>query len=373
MKKRFIALFIALSVLSFFAFNRNDKLTAEQAGAHIIQIHIDGKTETVVTTAKTVGEALKESNAKLAKHDKTEPELNQEINSPQFSINVYRARPITVSDGPNNYTVVTAEHTPENIAKQAGFETNPEDKFSFRQADESSNNILGTQMVIQRSKKIKFELYGKTTQLNTHQVSVADFLAERKINLDPKDEINVPKEARISEDMLISIARVDKKVETAEEEVKFSEEQIKDVNQPTGYKQVKEAGKNGKKLVTYETVVRNGGAPVKTAIKEVITEQPVKQVVVVGAKSTNSFTGDFAGALARLRSCEGSYTSNTGNGYYGAYQFDISTWANYGGYRIPSDAPPAVQDEAAWRLYQRRGWQPWPSCRIKMGLQDIYR
>jgi hypothetical protein len=93
----------------------------------------------------------------------------------------------------------------------------------------------------------------------------------------------------------------------------------------------------------------------------------------VGGKMSNTFTGSFAEALARLRSCEGSYTSNTGNGYYGAYQFDRQTWGGYGGYPVASDAPPSVQDEKAWLTYQRRGWSPWPSCSKKMGLQDIYR
>ena len=46
---------------------------------------------------------------------------------------------------------------------------------------------------------------------------------------------------------------------------------------------------------------------------------------------------------------------------------------NYGGYELASDAPAAVQDEKAWQTYKARGWQPWPTCKVKMGLQDIYR
>ena len=108
-------------------------------------------------------------------------------------------------------------------------------------------------------------------------------------------------------------------------------------------------------------------------IQSVVTTQPKKQIEIVGAKMTNTFSGSFAEALARLRSCEGSYTSNTGNGYYGAYQFDKQTWGGYGGFAVASDAPAAVQDQKAWETYQRRGWQPWPSCKNSQGLQDIYR
>jgi|SRR5579875_2056111 peptidoglycan hydrolase-like protein with peptidoglycan-binding domain len=75
---------------------------------------------------------------------------------------------------------------------------------------------------------------------------------------------------------------------------------------------------------------------------------------------------------AALRMCEssGNYHINTGNGYYGAYQFDLRTWRGLGYSGLPSDAPPAVQDEAAQRLYAQRGWQPWPACSRKLGLVD---
>ena len=51
--------------------------------------------------------------------------------------------------------------------------------------------------------------------------------------------------------------------ETTEEAIPFEEEKIQDVNQPTSYKEVKTPGVNGKKLVTYELVSRNGAAPEK--------------------------------------------------------------------------------------------------------------
>ena len=65
--------------------------------------------------------------------------------------------------------------------------------------------------------------------------------------------------------------------------------------------------------------------------------------------------------FAQLRQCESgnNYSINTGNGYYGAYQFNLSTWASVGGSGLPSNASPAEQDARALTLYNRRGWQPW--------------
>jgi hypothetical protein len=67
-----------------------------------------------------------------------------------------------------------------------------------------------------------------------------------------------------------------------------------------------------------------------------------------------------------IRSYEGGYRSNTGNGYYGAYQFLQSTWdgvASRHEHRLygvrPDLAAPADQDQMAAWLYQERGLQPW--------------
>ncbi len=72
----------------------------------------------------------------------------------------------------------------------------------------------------------------------------------------------------------------------------------------------------------------------------------------------------------RLRVCESgnNYRANTGNGYYGAYQFNTGTWHAYGGSGLPSNAPPAEQDLRAKLLYQARGWSPWPACSRRLGL-----
>jgi hypothetical protein len=71
-----------------------------------------------------------------------------------------------------------------------------------------------------------------------------------------------------------------------------------------------------------------------------------------------------------LRQCEsgGNYSENTGNGYYGAYQFNAGTWASLGFPGLPSQAPAAEQDQAAQELQARRGWGQWPSCARRLGL-----
>lgn len=71
-----------------------------------------------------------------------------------------------------------------------------------------------------------------------------------------------------------------------------------------------------------------------------------------------------AAYLDQLGACEsgGDYTTNTGNGFYGKFQFDLGTWQSVGGSGLPSDASPAEQDYRAALLYRERGSAPWPTC-----------
>lgn len=71
-----------------------------------------------------------------------------------------------------------------------------------------------------------------------------------------------------------------------------------------------------------------------------------------------------------MRQCESGddYQANTGNGYYGAYQFALSTWESLGFSGLPSAAPPATQTQAATELQHEAGWGQWPVCAALLGL-----
>jgi hypothetical protein len=68
--------------------------------------------------------------------------------------------------------------------------------------------------------------------------------------------------------------------------------------------------------------------------------------------------------LQTIAACEsgGNPSANTGNGFYGKYQFTQSTWASVGGTGNPAAASEAEQDKRAAMLYASRGSSPWPVC-----------
>lgn len=95
-------------------------------------------------------------------------------------------------------------------------------------------------------------------------------------------------------------------------------------------------------------------------------------VGTVGSAAPASAAPSSSDPWYRLRVCESgnNYAINTGNGYYGAYQFNAGTWRAYGGKGLPHQNTPAEQDYRAKLLYRDRGWSPWPGCSRKLGLRE---
>ncbi len=68
--------------------------------------------------------------------------------------------------------------------------------------------------------------------------------------------------------------------------------------------------------------------------------------------------------LQAIAACEsgGNPSTNTGNGFYGKYQFTQATWAAVGGSGNPAAASEAEQDRRAAQLYAQAGPGQWPVC-----------
>jgi len=70
---------------------------------------------------------------------------------------------------------------------------------------------------------------------------------------------------------------------------------------------------------------------------------------------------------------EGAWDANTGNGYYGGLQMDVSFQSAYGAEFIRRWGyahrwPVWAQLTAAERAFQTRGFGPWPSTRLMCGV-----
>ena len=315
-----------------------DEMPAVASDQHVLTIHDRGDEQVVITKAGTLGEALKLAGIEIsAGHDVVEPSLDSELVASNYSINIYRARPITVVDGVVKKNITTAEQTPERIAKAAGITIYNEDQTDFSAPSDILSNGSSQVMSIDRATVVQFTLYGKHAEVRTRATTVEEFLKEKSIKIGSNDYLSVDMGQAISTGMTIELWREGKQTVTVEEEVDFEIEKVQDANREVGYREVKTPGVKGKRNATYEIEMKNGQEACRTEIASVTIEEPKKQVEIIGAKlptPTNpteaqaigkemmlaaGFGEDQWGCLYNLWMRESGWRTTAGNVSSGAY------------------------------------------------------
>ena len=344
----------------------------------LISLHDRGVERTILTKARTVREALKAAQVDIAEgQDVVEPGLDEELIATKYNVNIYRARPVTIIDGALRQRVITAHQTPKQIAKVANITLYPEDKVVAHSGDLLVHGA-DTVFEIDRATPVSLTLYGKQTEVRTHVATVGELLKEKNITLGKDDTLSLPASAPITNGMQIELWRNGTQTVSVDEEIGFTTEKIQDANRDPSYHEVKERGENGKKTVTYEIEMRNGVEISRKEIASVTAKEPKKQVEVVGAKFTYTGGPLSEAQIQALGMCESGMkaTRNSGNGFYGAFQFMSSTWRtvapapyNQG---MPHEAPLEAQKQAVQNLLSRSNiFTQFPGWANKMRAQGI--
>lgn len=264
----------------------------------MVTIHDRGVEQTLITDADTVAGALAEAGVELADIDLVEPARDEKLVANSYSVNVYRARPVVVNDGQKMVRVMTAEQSPRQIAEEAGTTLYDEDEATIDRVDDVlTYGGAGLKLSIDRATPFTFVLYGKKIDARTQATTVGEMLKEKEVELGPQDGVSLSGSTGIVAGMTVEVWRNGVQTVTQEEEIAMPVEQVKDQDRPVGFREVKTAGKPGKKQVTYEINMQNGKEISRKMIQEVKTLEPVKQVEVIGAKLPTPTNPSEAAAL----------------------------------------------------------------------------
>jgi hypothetical protein len=87
------------------------------------------------------------------------------------------------------------------------------------------------------------------------------------------------------------------------------------------------------------------------------------------ANESAPVSGDVWYQLAMCETGGKMDNPNTGNGYYGYFQFSLGTWESVGGPGYPHHHSYETQKAYAQKLQARSGWGQWPACSRKLGLR----
>lgn len=271
-------------VLPNVAFAEDPSATNSQ---RLVTIHDNGGEVTIVTRAVTVADALKQADVNVSPRDIVEPSPSEKLVAKTYQVNVFRARPVVVSDGSTEIRVMTAEQSPRQIAKTAGLTLYDEDTTDFQRVDSVlTGGGAGVKMIVHRATAINFTLYGKRFVARTQAKTVGELLKEKKVTLGSADGVSPAQSTPVSTGMEVKVWRNGKQTVTQEEVITRPTEEVKDADRIVGVREVKDAGADGKRNVTYEIETKDGAEVSRKEIASVTTLEAVKQVVVVGTKIT---------------------------------------------------------------------------------------
>lgn len=131
---------------------------------------------------------------------------------------------------------------------------------------------------------------------------------------------------------------------------------------PGKRKVVREGRPGVRRVVAVRTF--HDGEPVKyRVVSRTLKREPRPRRVLVG-REPYSVPGADGLNWRALAGCESGGNPRAVNsaGYYGLYQFSVSTWRSVGGSGMPHLASPDEQTYRAKRLYASQGRSPWPTC-----------
>ena len=360
--------FAVLLVISVVAFIIINKVDHPVSNAYIVIVQHDGVEQTVPSDEPTVGALLKKLHITLNQGDVVEPSEATRINADDFRIVILRAEPVEIVEGSTKTFTFSAAATPRAIAEQAGLTVYPEDQLTSSPSPGFlSNGAIGEVVNIKPSVPISLILYGTPIETRSAADTVGAMLSEKHIVLRNGDTVQPAANSPITPNEQVFILHKGTKIVTATQPIAEPVQTVDDANLSVGTQAVQQQGSPGTLLVTYQVNEITGA---QTQLQSVEIQPPVTEIIAVG---TAPVSGSLATWLLALRDCEsgGNYQDDTGNGYYGAYQFSLGTWERLGLSGLPSDAPPSVQDQAIVENTNRSSGglaSQNPGCYYKTGI-----
>lgn len=268
--------YITLTVIALFC---AATIYAAAAYSCTITIDVDGTKNRITTLRTDAYEILNQAGIEIEQNDIVD--LSAYIEGVDSVIKVNKAYNIVVYDNLNEGISFRANGTVAQALEQNGIILKDGDELS---SDADSNIYEGMEIVISRAFPVMISADGEIVTVNMASGTVSDALDKAVITVDDDDEISASLDTPLKGGMSVKIARVSYTERTAEEDVGFKTVKKNNDKLYTDQSKVETKGVKGKKTVTYKDKYVDGKLTESTAIKTVVTKQPVDEVKIVGTK-----------------------------------------------------------------------------------------
>jgi uncharacterized protein YabE (DUF348 family) len=312
---------------------------------NVVILNYDNKQRAIPTTAKTVGDLLNNLDIQLHSGDVVEPAASTPIVGANFRINVYRAVPVTIIDGDQETFTYSAAVTPRTIAEQAGIVVYPEDTLQLLPATNFlADDAIGEEVIIYRATPINVNLYGTPVIMRTHATTVGGLMTDEGIKLGNGDSVTPAPTTPIVADMQVFLVHRGTQIITVSQSIPAPVQTVQDNSLSFGTQAVRQQGTPGTELITYQLQLQNGQEISRTEIQQVVTVQPVPQIIAEGQAVQIPSDQETLMALAGISQSDYRYVnyiiSNESGWCPTKVQGDIGYCPSY----APSD-PSILEDE----------------------------
>jgi len=337
-----------------------------------IALTVDGEERMLHTFADDVAGALTAAGLDTSGRDRVSPAPTTELADGDVII-VSRSRELTLVEAGVQRRVWTTSSSLDQALVDLGINAAP-GQMSLDPGTEIPVNGLLVALDVPRVVAFTDGSSG-LQKLTTTAGTVGALLAERGVALGP-DDVSLPAvDTALTDDMIVQVVRngVGEVVEVRQ--TRPPEQVIEDPSLPRGERKIVEPGRPGEQTVMVRVYAQNGREVRREQVGALSSRAPQPRVVKVGTGDAPAVPEVVDGGVwDRLARCEatGNWSTNTGNGYYGGLQFDLSTWRAYGGQRYASRPDLASREEqiavAEKVRADRGGFSAWPACSRKLGL-----
>lgn len=260
-------------------------VASEGSNGRLITVYDSGQKVSFMTSAKTLGEALgQRDDITLHEHDAVEPSLKEELVAPEYKVNIYRARLVTIIDGQVRVKTVSAFQTAERIAKGAGIVVYPEDRITISQSVDFDHNGIGVELAITRATPVSLTLHGVQAVVRTQAKTIGAMLTEKGIKLDENGRTAPGPDSLIQKGMAVRVWREGQQTITVSEPISVPSRYVFDADREVGFREVQTAGVVGERSVTYVIEIKDGTELSRRKVSELTLKQPVQETVRVGVK-----------------------------------------------------------------------------------------
>jgi uncharacterized protein YabE (DUF348 family) len=256
-----------------------------------VSLVVDGRAQTVQTTAQSVGQVLSARGLDVTRHDLLAPAASSHVKD-GTRIVLRRGRLLHLDvDGKRTDVWTTAPTVNEALA-QLGYATS--DFVSVSRARRLP--LSATAIAIRTPRLVTVMHDGKKDQVTTTDATVGEVLSDLNIAVGSTDRLSAPRDAALYAGETVRIQRVATKLLVRTEALPFPTARQHDSSLYVGTTKVVDPGKNGVARVTYSLVYVDGKVIGRTKLRTVTVAKPQARVEKIGVKQV--VTQAAAGAAA---------------------------------------------------------------------------